>query len=102
MEQKHICLNQECPYWDVATYRQCDKNIDIYACPKAKLVLPVKSRAQNKESPAIPQQPQAGSDASPKPCANCQHGPIDSCDRLCLHNVTFIDHYIPRTASAVR
>jgi hypothetical protein len=50
----------------------------------------------------VPQQPQAGSEASPKPCANCQYGPLDNCGRLCIHNVTYIDHFIPRTASAVR
>ena len=34
-----------------------------------------------------------------KPCAKCSSGPLDTCDKLCLHNVTFNDLFTPRKAS---
>ena len=34
-----------------------------------------------------------------KPCAVCSSGPLDTCGKLCIHNVTFNDLFTPRKAS---
>ena len=34
-----------------------------------------------------------------KPCAGCSSGPLDTCGKLCIHNVTFNDLFTPRKAS---
>jgi len=60
----------------------------------------IEERAKKAEPPAIPQQPQAGSEASPKPCL------CDSCAIVCLiyaGEVTECSGYKQKgTASAVR
>ena len=56
---------------------------------------------ETSEQSAIPQQPQAGSEASPKPCATCKNLGIESkCNHCCYYSD--FSKYEPRTASALR